>query len=101
MRTMNMNQYEGIRYEHSADTLDEARAKSKGEEYEPPQSTFEVDKEKMDKQLAAGIISQAEYDTFMSSSSLGKIEFVDMDNPEEEVQEEQQFISPYTKDDTY
>lgn len=100
MRTMNMNQYEGIHYEHSADTLDEARAKSKGEEYEAPQSTFEIDKEKMDRQLAAGIISQAEYDTFMNSSSLGQIEFVDMDAPEE-VQEEQQFISPYTKDETY
>lgn len=106
MRTLNMKQYESIHYEHSADTLDEARAKSRGEEYEAPQSKTEEEekttKEELDEKLEKGEISQAEYDTLVNSSAFGQMEFVDMSNPEPQEEDESQgFISPFAKDESY
>ena len=102
MRTLNMKQYEELHYEHSADTLEEAKAKAKGETFVPLESE-NIDKEEYDKQLAAGTISQAEYNTFVNSSTLGHLDFVDMDQPEEQKPEDTQedFISPFVKDETY
>lgn len=100
MRTMNMKQYEDIHYEHSADTLDEARAKSQGKEYKSKTSTENLNKEELKQKLDAGEISEAEYRTLTEPSSLGEnIDFVDMDI--QEVEEEKEEKSPYAKDDTY
>lgn len=113
-----MNQYSDLHFEHSSDTLDEARAKAKGEVYVPPEIDTSVDQinpEELARKLKNGEITQAEYETFTGEvpSSLGRDDdFVEMKSPEElqkeESQEEllpeptvQQFISPYSKDEAY
>ena len=99
MRTMNMKQYEDIHYEHSADTLDEARAKAQGKEYKTQTITEILDKDDLKQKLEAGEISEAEYRTFTEPSSLGEsIDFVDMDIQEEEKEEQK---PSYIKDDAY
>ena len=99
---MNMKQYEDIHYEHSADTYDEARAKSQGKEYKPKALAEKenLNKEELKQKLDAGEISEAEYRTLTEPSSLGEnIDFVDMDVQEEE--EEIEKKPSYAKDDTY
>ena len=99
MRTMNMKQYEDIHYEHSADTLDEARAKAQGKEYKTQTITETLDKDDLKQKLEAGEISEAEYRTFTEPSSLGEsIDFVDMDIQEEKKEEQK---PSYIKDDAY
>ena len=100
MRTMNMKQYEDIHYEHSADTLDEARAKAQGKEYKTETIIETLNKDDLKQKLDAGEISEAEYRTLTEPSSLGEnIDFVDMDIQEEEEKEEEK--PSYIKDDTY
>ena len=101
MRTMNMKQYEDIHYEHSADTLDEARAKAQGKEYKTETIIETLDKDDLKQKLDAGEISEAEYRTLTEPSSLGDgIDFVDMDIQEQEKEKEEEKPS-YIKDDTY
>ena len=101
MRTMNMKQYEDIHYEHSADTLDEARAKAQGKEYKTETIIETLDKDDLKQKLDAGEISEAEYRTLTEPSSLGDgIDFVDMDIQEEEKEKEEEKPS-YIKDDAY
>jgi hypothetical protein len=100
----NMVQYEEVRhYEYSADTLEEAKQKARGEYEEKsesqPEPTLEVDKEELLRKLENGEISEAEYNTLALPSTIGKdsIEFVDMEEETEEIE-----IKPeYGKDESY
>ena len=107
MRTLNMQQYDDIHhYEYSANTIDEARAKAKGEEYIPPETTFNVNKEELLRKLENGEISEAEYNTLTTASTIGKSEFIDMpeidkNNEDNSLEEEIEIKNDYSKDEFY